>query len=124
MPTDERKYTQSENKARRFRAAEANVTTAQLKVDRAAKKVQDARDLEKALEAAKANLEQVKAHRRWVASMPVTDGSTFPEGQEVPTPEELDAEDQPAEDTEPTEGTEGGHPLTADEDEAIEPQQD
>ena len=87
MATEERKFTPAEIKERRVRAAQETVDTAAKRLEKAEKRVTDAKALETKRDEAKAALNTAEAHLQWVRSMPV--------------PGEAPAEDEGTDESEP-----------------------
>jgi len=91
VPTETRKFTPQEIKARRLKAAEDAVELAARTLEKAEKRVQDAKTLTEKRDEARTRLTAAEKHRDWIKSMPV-DG----EADEAPAEDEIPA---PAEDT-------------------------
>jgi Asp-tRNA(Asn)/Glu-tRNA(Gln) amidotransferase A subunit family amidase len=100
MPSTERKYTPEENKARRFRAAQANVEAAAKKLEKAEAKVVEAKELEIKRDAAREALTLATEQRDWIKSMPVPGEAKTPaadEDTETSAPAEDETDTFPAE---------------------------
>ena len=97
MATETRKFTPQEIKDRRLKAAEANVETAAKNLERAEKRVTDAKALVEKRDQARLALTKAEKHRDWIKSMPVDEDGDEGQEPEAPAPAEDEAETGEAE---------------------------